>query len=40
MKVDLKTMVKEYLELEGLDPKTGLPSREVLETLDLAHYLS
>ncbi len=40
MKVDLKTMVKEYLELEGLDPKTGLPPREVLEALDLARYLS
>ena len=40
VKVDLKTMVKEYLETEGLDPTTGLPSREVLETLDLARYLS
>ena len=40
VKVDLKTMVKEYLETEGLDPTTGLPSGEVLETLDLARYLS
>ncbi len=40
VKVDLKTMVKEYLEQENLDPTTGLPSREVLETLDLAYYLS
>ena len=40
VKVDLKTMVEEYLEQEGLDPTTGFPSREVLETLDLARYLS
>jgi aldehyde:ferredoxin oxidoreductase len=37
--VDLQTMIKEYTELEGLDPSTGLPSREVLETLDLARFL-
>jgi aldehyde:ferredoxin oxidoreductase len=37
--VDLQTMVGEYLELEGLSSSTGLPSREVLETLDLARYL-
>jgi len=40
VKVGLKTMVEEYLETEGLDPTTGLPSREVLETLDLARFLS
>jgi aldehyde:ferredoxin oxidoreductase len=39
VKVDLKTMVKEYLETEGLDPSTGLPSPEVLESLDLGRYL-
>jgi len=38
--VDLRTMVEEYIELEGLDPSTGLPPREVLEALDLAHFLS
>ena len=37
--VDLQTLVGEYLELEGLDPSTGLPSREDLEVLELAHYL-
>ena len=37
--VDLQTMVKEYIKHEDLDPSTGLPSREVLEALDLAHFL-
>jgi len=37
--VDLQTMVKEYIETEGLDPTTGLSSRESLEALDLAHFL-
>jgi aldehyde:ferredoxin oxidoreductase len=40
VRVDLKIMVEEYLEQEGLDPKTGLPSQQVLEALDLAGYLS
>ena len=35
----LTALVKEYLELEGLESSTGLPSREVLENLDLARYL-
>jgi len=38
--VDLQTMVGEYLETEGLDLTTGLPSREILEALDLARFLS
>jgi len=37
--VDFQTMVKEYIETEGLDPSTGLSSRESLEALDLAHFL-
>jgi aldehyde:ferredoxin oxidoreductase len=37
--VDLQTMAREYLELEGLDSSTGLPRREVLEALDLARFL-
>lgn len=39
VRVDLRTMVEEYLEAEGLDPATGLPSEDVLEELDLARYL-
>jgi len=36
VRVDLKTMVEEYLELRGFDRKTGLPPRAVLEELGLA----
>jgi len=37
--VDLDTMVREYRELLGADPKTGLPPKSVLEELELAEYL-
>jgi aldehyde:ferredoxin oxidoreductase len=40
VRVDLPSMVKEYLEWEGMDPVTGLPPREELEALHLARYLS
>jgi aldehyde:ferredoxin oxidoreductase len=39
VRVDLKTMVDEYLELRGMDRKTGLPPRTVLEELGLAELL-
>ena len=36
VRVDLKTMLSEYLEHSGFDPKTGLPSRSELQRLGLA----
>jgi len=38
--VDLQTMVKQYCEAEGLDPSTALPSQNVLEALEVDHFLS
>ena len=39
VQVDLSDMVREYRELLGADPKTGLPPNSVLEELGLAEYL-
>ncbi|RKX76726.1 MAG: aldehyde ferredoxin oxidoreductase, partial [Spirochaetes bacterium] len=39
VRVDLGTMLKEYLEAAGLDPETGLPPKSVLEELGIAEYL-
>jgi aldehyde:ferredoxin oxidoreductase len=39
VQVDLLTMVREYQELLGADPKTGLPPTKVLQELGLAGYL-
>ncbi len=39
VRVDLQTMVSEYLELRGFDTTTGLPPRSVLEQLNLAELL-
>jgi aldehyde:ferredoxin oxidoreductase len=39
VRVDLRTLVKEYLETAGLDPKTGLASREVLESLHIERFM-
>jgi len=36
VRVDLKTMVDQYLEVRGFDRTTCLPSRSVLEELGLA----
>ena len=35
VQVDLAGMVREYQELLGTDPKTGLPSRQALRELGL-----
>jgi aldehyde:ferredoxin oxidoreductase len=39
VQVDLSAMVREYQELLGVDPKTGLPPMKVLQELGLAGYL-
>jgi len=39
VQVDLDTMVREYQELLGADPKTGLPPMKVLQELGLAGNL-
>jgi aldehyde:ferredoxin oxidoreductase len=40
VQVDLQTMLTEYLAEAGLDRKTGLPSRDVLEELHIDQFLS
>jgi aldehyde:ferredoxin oxidoreductase len=39
VRIDLQTMVDEYLDLRGFDRKTGLPPRSELERLGLADLL-
>jgi aldehyde:ferredoxin oxidoreductase len=39
VKVDIQTMLREYFEAAGFDEETGLPSREVLESLHLVQFL-
>jgi aldehyde:ferredoxin oxidoreductase len=37
--IDLYTMVQEYLQEMGWNEKTGLPTREVLDDLNLSRFL-